>query len=126
MRLPGEPALETVVVLRDSGASAGDALLVAFPGGRPVEDLADQLEDRREQDLVRARFELPAPCPLRDVPRVESKIRIAVLEVLEDDRRVEQLHLAVHQDRHLALRVDGEDVRVLRLVALRPVERHRH
>src|SRR5438067_601237 len=119
-----EPSLETVVVLRDAGAGACDPLRVSL-AGRLGEDLRDQLEDERKQDLVGRRLGLPAAGPRHDVLRVEGRARIAVLEVLEDDGRVVEPEPAVHQDRYLALRVRGEHLGVLRLVSPRPAERHR-
>jgi len=43
--------LEAIVVRTDGGTCTGDALRVARVTGL-VEDLGDQLEDEREEDLV--------------------------------------------------------------------------
>src|SRR5262249_60449893 len=70
-----------------------------------------------EEALVGRRLELAGAGALSDVARVELWLWIAVLEVLEDDGRVVELHRPVDQHRHLGLRIDRQDVRVLRLVS---------
>src|SRR4030095_8712226 len=46
------------------------------------------------------------------------RARIAILEVLEDQRRVVEREVAIDQARHLGLRIDGDDVRMMRQVAV--------
>jgi hypothetical protein len=49
-----------------------------------------------------------------------------MFEVLEDLSGVEDLDLSVYQNRHLAFRVDPENLRVLWVIVMVHRERHHH
>jgi hypothetical protein len=58
--------------------------------------------------------------------RHQRRLRIGLLQVFEDQGRIEQRDVAVDQHRHLALGIGGEHVRVLRLIAALLGEGHHH
>jgi hypothetical protein len=98
-------------------APPGGALFSARRCGRPVKTPSIRLNVGKP-DLVRGRFLLPAARALRHAGGIESRLRMALFEVLEDQRRVVDDDVAVDQHRHLALGVERHHVRMMGLIAV--------
>ena len=82
--------------------------------------------DHREQDLVRGELDQAAACARLGADGVERRRGIGILEILEDQRRIEEGEIAVDQHRDLALGIRRQHVGMLGAVAGLLRERHHH
>jgi hypothetical protein len=77
-----------------------------------------------KQDLVRIELDESAARLSLRVGGIERWDGVGILQIFEDDCRIKERQIVVDQHWHLALRIGGDDVRVLRSVAFSLRERH--
>jgi hypothetical protein len=108
--VPVERGFEPVVRGVDARGGVGDALLVARRGVGLAERLGDQLGNGAAHQVVAVVLGEPGARALGAVDREEMRLRLLLLQVLDDDGRVVERDAAVEQRRDLAARVRREQL----------------